>query len=148
MPIPVSRTSRIAQPASVRNAPEKLFVLRFRELMPPTLLTLDVREIHEFWRTHGLDYRKFEEDTGLGLPVVEAKMRYRQAARFDDLLTIETWVSEASRASIWYDARITREKETIHESSIRLACVSFAKGALQKIPDVVLDASLEKGWDV
>lgn len=102
----------------------------------------------EFWRTHGLDYRKFEEDTGLGLPVVEAKMRYRQAARFDDLLTIETWVSEASRASIWYDARITREKETIHESSIRLACVSFAKGALQKIPDVVLDASLEKGWDV
>ena len=102
----------------------------------------------EFWRENGLDYRKFEEDTGLGLPVVEAKMRYRQAARFDDLLTIETWVSEASRASIWYDARITREKETIHESSIRLACVSFAEGSLRKIPDIVLDASLEKGWDV
>lgn len=102
----------------------------------------------EFWRANGLDYRKFEEETGLGLPVVESKMRYRQAARFDDLLTIETWVSEASRASIWYDARITREKETIHESSIRLACVSFAKGTLCKIPDVVLEASLEKGWDV
>src|SRR3954452_13099342 len=38
---------------SVRNAPEKLFVLRFKELMPPTLLTLDIREIREFWREHG-----------------------------------------------------------------------------------------------
>ena len=28
-------------------------MLRFKELMPPTLLTLDVREIREFWREHG-----------------------------------------------------------------------------------------------
>ena len=102
----------------------------------------------EFWRSGGLDYRKFEEDTGLGLPVVEAKQRYRKAARFDDLLTIETWVSEASRASIWVDAKISRGAETIHESSIRLACISFAEQALRKIPDAVLAASLEKGWDV
>lgn len=102
----------------------------------------------EFWRSGGLDYRKFEEETGLGLPVVEAKMRYRQAARFDDLLTIETWVSEATRASVWYDAKITRSGELLHESSIRLACVHFVEGALRKIPDSVLAASLEKGWDV
>ena len=43
----------VNDPASVRNAPEKLFVLRFRELMPPTLLTLDIGEIREFWREHG-----------------------------------------------------------------------------------------------
>ncbi len=43
----------INDPAAVRNAPEKLFVLRFKDLMPPTLLTLDVREIREFWREHG-----------------------------------------------------------------------------------------------
>jgi glutathione synthase len=43
----------VNDPASVRNAPEKLFVLRFRELMPPTLLTLDPAEIRAFWREHG-----------------------------------------------------------------------------------------------
>ena len=43
----------VNDPASVRNAPEKLFVLRFKELMPPTLLTLDISEIREFWREHG-----------------------------------------------------------------------------------------------
>ena len=43
----------VNDPASVRNAPEKLFVLRFRELMPPTLLTLDPDEIGAFWQEHG-----------------------------------------------------------------------------------------------
>jgi glutathione synthase len=43
----------VNDPASVRNAPEKLFVLRFREFMPPTLLSLDAAEIRAFWEEHG-----------------------------------------------------------------------------------------------
>jgi len=43
----------VNDPASVRNAPEKLFVLRFGELMPPTLLSLDRDEILAFWQQHG-----------------------------------------------------------------------------------------------
>jgi glutathione synthase len=43
----------VNDPASVRNAPEKLFVLKFRELMPPTLLSLDAGEIRAFWEEHG-----------------------------------------------------------------------------------------------
>jgi glutathione synthase len=43
----------VNDPASVRNAPEKLFVLRFKELMPPTLLTLDPAQIRAFWEEHG-----------------------------------------------------------------------------------------------
>jgi len=43
----------VNDPASVRNAPEKLFVLRFKELMPPTLLSLDPEEIRRFWQEHG-----------------------------------------------------------------------------------------------
>ena len=43
----------VNDPAAVRNAPEKLFVLRFKELMPPTLLTRDRDAIRAFWREHG-----------------------------------------------------------------------------------------------
>jgi glutathione synthase len=43
----------VNDPAAVRNAPEKLFVLRFRDLMPPTLVTLDPAEIRAFWQEHG-----------------------------------------------------------------------------------------------
>ncbi len=40
-------------PASVRNAPEKLFVTHFPELMPETLVTADVRQIRAFREKHG-----------------------------------------------------------------------------------------------
>ncbi|HEY1795613.1 MAG TPA: glutathione synthase [Stellaceae bacterium] len=43
----------VNDPASVRNAPEKLFVLKFADLMPPTLLSLDAGEIRAFWEEHG-----------------------------------------------------------------------------------------------
>jgi glutathione synthase len=43
----------VNDPAAVRNAPEKLFVLRFKELMPPTLLTRDRDAIRAFWKEHG-----------------------------------------------------------------------------------------------
>ena len=102
----------------------------------------------EFWREGGLDYRRFEEDTGLGLPVVEAKLRYRVAARFDDLLEVETWVSEATRASMWYAAQIRRGSEVIFDGSVRLACVSFKEGQLRKVPDQVLGACLLPGYEI
>jgi glutathione synthase len=37
----------------VRNAPEKLFVTHFPELMPETLITADVRQIRKFREKHG-----------------------------------------------------------------------------------------------
>ena len=43
----------VNNPGAVRNAPEKLFVLRFKELMPPTLLTRDRDRIRAFWQEYG-----------------------------------------------------------------------------------------------
>jgi glutathione synthase len=51
--LPEHRPLIINDPSAVRNAPEKLFVLRFKELMPPTLLTRDRDAIRAFWREHG-----------------------------------------------------------------------------------------------
>lgn len=43
----------VNDPISVRNAPEKLFVTQFSDLMPPTLITHDKEEIDEFRKVHG-----------------------------------------------------------------------------------------------
>ncbi len=43
----------VNDPASVRNAPEKLFVTRFEGVMPPTLITRDAEEIAAFRAEHG-----------------------------------------------------------------------------------------------
>lgn len=47
------KTLVVNDPASVRNAPEKMFVTEFRDLMPPTLITSDRREIERFRAIHG-----------------------------------------------------------------------------------------------
>ena len=46
------RTLVVNDPAHVRNAPEKLFVTHFQELMPPTLITVDKDEILAFRKQH------------------------------------------------------------------------------------------------
>ena len=40
-------------PAAVRNAPEKLFVLDYARFMPPTLITRSLAEVRAFQATHG-----------------------------------------------------------------------------------------------
>src|ERR687893_708917 len=47
------RTLVVNDPAEVRNAPEKLFVTHFPQLMPPTLITRDKAEIEAFREEHG-----------------------------------------------------------------------------------------------
>lgn len=47
------KTLVVNDPANVRNAPEKIFVTEFSNLMPPTLLTRDLAEIKAFRAEHG-----------------------------------------------------------------------------------------------
>src|SRR4051794_31195348 len=47
------KTLVVNDPASVRNAPEKLFVMDFPQLMPPTLISRDLDEINAFRERHG-----------------------------------------------------------------------------------------------
>ncbi len=47
------RTLVVNDPAQVRNAPEKVFVMNFPQLMPPTLITRDLGEIKSFRDEHG-----------------------------------------------------------------------------------------------
>ena len=46
------KTLVVNDPASVRNAPEKLFVTHFDNVMPPTLITADARALRDFRDEH------------------------------------------------------------------------------------------------
>jgi glutathione synthase len=47
------KTLVVNDPKEVRNAPEKLYVMEFSDLMPPTLITRDQRELLDFRKEHG-----------------------------------------------------------------------------------------------
>ena len=47
------KTLVVNNPTSVRNAPEKIMVMNFPQLMPPTLISRDLDEINSFRAEHG-----------------------------------------------------------------------------------------------
>lgn len=61
----------------------------------------------EMLRAAGRSYREVEEG-GVSLPVLEAWCRYREPARYDDALAIETGVLERRRASVRFGYRVLR----------------------------------------
>lgn len=61
----------------------------------------------EMLRALGWSYRGVEE-SGIQLPVVEARCRYLKPARYDDEVRIETGVLELRRASVRFRYRIVR----------------------------------------
>jgi len=49
----MDQTLVVNNPVSVRNAPEKVFVLDYARFMPPTLITRSLEEVREFQAEHG-----------------------------------------------------------------------------------------------
>lgn len=60
---------------------------------------------------------------GIHLPVVESQLRYRKAARFDDVLHVDTTCALVTRVTVRFDYRILRDETLLCEGHTLLACV-------------------------
>jgi acyl-CoA thioester hydrolase len=65
---------------------------------------------------------------GLHFPVVDAKLRYRRPARFDQLLVVEAHVSKLTRVTLEFSYRVclVSNAALLVEGSTLLACVDEA----------------------
>lgn len=60
---------------------------------------------------------------GIHLPVVEAKVRYKAAAKFDQILTIETSVAALTRVTVRFRYVVRHDEALVCEAETLLACV-------------------------
>jgi len=93
----------------------------------------------EFLRDRvGISYKEIES-RGIIMPVVEAYIRYKAPAFYDDLLSIETVVSRLDSHSITFFCQIRRHDEEglIVQGSTRLTTVEKKTGRLIRIPEEV-----------
>ncbi len=74
----------------------------------------------EFFRSLGRTLLQWQEDDTI-FPVLEARLRYKSPARYDDVLTIEVWPTTAGRVRLNFSHRIVNqagelilEAETFH----------------------------------
>jgi acyl-CoA thioester hydrolase len=70
----------------------------------------------------GIQYEEWVKK-GIHLPVVETRLRYRKAARFDEELVVASTCVEVTRVTVRFGYAITRGEDRICEGETLLACV-------------------------
>ncbi len=80
----------------------------------------------ELLRDLGQPYAEIERDLGVLLTVTETRLAFRRPALYDDLLRIETRVTEVRRVRVRIDTRILRvpDGEFLCEGHVWLASVT------------------------
>jgi acyl-CoA thioester hydrolase len=87
----------------------------------------------EFFRQLGATFLKWQE-RDIIFPVVECRLRYKAPARYDDLLTIETWLTSLERIRLNFAYRILNEQNTILEGETFHVCTGLDEKP-KRLPD-------------
>jgi acyl-CoA thioester hydrolase len=86
-----------------------------------------------YWRALGRSYKDLEA-LGVAMPVVEAHCDYKRPSYYEDLLVIETRVSELRAASLRFWYRVRRDGVLLAEGYTRHAIID-GKGKPLRIPE-------------
>ncbi len=91
-------------------------------------------------RQRGVTYRELEEQ-GLRLAVVEAQVRYRQAARYDDLLVVRCWVRDVASRRVSFGYAVERPADGALLATATTGLIALdANHGLSSIPPAVRHA--------
>lgn len=91
----------------------------------------------ELLRQLGRTYKDVE-DQGFYLVLAKIEVRYRQPARYDDLLTLRTTVTRRTPVRIEHEYQLLRGRDVLAEGSSTLACVD-REGNLQAMPEWLME---------
>jgi len=91
----------------------------------------------EFLRDLGLELDEVESTFGILFAVTEIHVHYRNPARFNDMLIVESKLMEARGARLSFRQNILRQTEVLAEGEVCLACMDRA-GHPRRIPGKVL----------
>ena len=102
----------------------------------------------DYMRRRGVSYARLEEQDLL-LPVVEARLRYRAPARYEDLLRVKCWVREVTSRRVIFgyavecanDGRLLATAQTsllaLNSNRERTAIPESVREKLVPVPDPV-----------
>ena len=125
--VEVVGTSKESYAKATQNAIEKA---------SETLHNLEWFEVGrtEWLRDRALPYREVES-RGIALPLVEANLRIRSPARYDEVLDIEATLSEIRSRKVVFGYRILVEGRCVAEGVTVHAPVEAATGKSLRLPD-------------
>ncbi len=88
----------------------------------------------EWLRALGMEQRTLIADHDVGFVVADLHMQYKAAARLDDLLTIQTRITQVGRASLNFAQRVVLFDQVLAQGNIRVGCVKLSKMRPSALP--------------
>jgi acyl-CoA thioester hydrolase len=88
----------------------------------------------EFFRQIGHPFLHWQKNDTL-FPVIECRLRYRGAARYDDVLTIELWLTDLSRIRLNFAYRIANPSAQILLEATTIHACTTAEEKLKRLPE-------------
>ena len=97
----------------------------------------------ELMRKKVCSYKEIEK-LGFVLPVVECWVRYKAPAFYDDIITIETMVTEVDNIKCKFTYRVIRQEEETERSRLlvrgyTIHATTTKKGKLSRLPDTIIE---------
>ena len=93
----------------------------------------------EHLRATGVSYKQLE-DQGVYLAVTEARVRYRQPARYDDLIRVRCWVRDLASRRVIFGYAIERATTGELLATAETALIALdERHVLTRIPEHVCD---------
>ncbi len=92
----------------------------------------------ELLRDGGLSYRDLETQ-GFLIAVVKLSVQYKRPARYDDLLVLETTITDRGRATIQHAYELHRDSVLLTTAATTVVCLD-RDGRPQPLPDVLRGA--------
>ncbi len=92
----------------------------------------------EFFREKGVNLAECQDD-GFVFAVLDVHIRYKASATYDDLLDVETSLSDVRNASMNFDTKIyNQDGKLLITSETKVACMN-GRGRATRIPAEILE---------
>lgn len=100
----------------------------------------------EWLRSLGIDQAALAREERIQFAVVEAQVRYRQPARYDDLLDVKATVESWKGASLGFRQEIRRaaDGKLLAEATIRAACLDADSLRPRPLPPALLEVLMRE----
>lgn len=91
----------------------------------------------EWLRNLGFEQDELAQQDGVVFAVRSASLEFIKAARFNDMLQVDTTVTATGKVSVTFRQMIMREDELICSGDVRLACVDAIRFTPKPVPAAV-----------
>lgn len=93
----------------------------------------------EWLRQYGITYKSME-DSGIMLPVISLEIKYKNSARYDDMLTVKTVVKSVPSVRIEFDYELLSEHgDILATGKTVLVFIDMKRNRPTRCPDYLLD---------